>query len=215
MLSKFANLQLAKFVTERLRGPGNVAVGFGLKGGLVHGAGFAEEFHDLIARPTFGVDSRVHHQAHGAKQLRGKPAVIGNRILVKADLPAELFGVKCPALCVGRETQSVNTELRQTGELLLYGELQVMAGNAFVVGDGLVVNQRALRKVRSSDYHAARPLAVWRADHVVGGRAGVEGWYRLHRHWRFWKKGKQLRQLGLHLRDVTAGVFQDLILRPG
>ncbi len=37
-LAKFAELQLAKFVAEGLCGPGNVAVGFGLDGGLVDSA---------------------------------------------------------------------------------------------------------------------------------------------------------------------------------
>src|SRR5260370_9329473 len=91
--AEFADLELAEFITEGLRGPRDVAVGLGLDAGLVNRARLTEEIHDLIAVPSLRVDSGINHQSHGAEELRGEAAVIGDRILIKADLFAELLRI--------------------------------------------------------------------------------------------------------------------------
>src|SRR6266404_4992608 len=165
--AKLANLQLAKLVTKGLRRPRNVTVGFGLDGRLVHGSRLAEELHNLIARPTFGVDSCVHNQPHCPEEFGGKSAVVRNGILVEANLFAELLRIEGPAFRVGVETQSVESKLRQAAELLLHRKLHVVARNAFMVGDRFVVDQRALGKLRGSHYDAAWTLAVGSSGDVV------------------------------------------------
>ncbi len=65
--AEFANLELPKFVAEGLRRPCDVAVGLGLDRRLVNRAGLAEEIYDLIAAPSLGVDSGIHHETHRAE----------------------------------------------------------------------------------------------------------------------------------------------------
>src|ERR1039458_7529585 len=73
-LAEFAVLELPELVAEGLSGPRDVAVGFGLYAGLVDSVGLAEEVHDLIAGPTFGVDSSVDYQTHRAEKFGGEAA---------------------------------------------------------------------------------------------------------------------------------------------
>src|SRR5438477_348695 len=73
----------------------------------------------------------------GAEQFGVEATVVADGILVEADLFAELLGVEGPALGVGAEA-GVEAEFGQALELLLDGELHVVTGNAFVVGDGFI-----------------------------------------------------------------------------
>src|SRR5579872_3658319 len=57
--TQFAELELAKFVTEGLRGPGDVTVGFRLDAGLVDGAGLSEEIYNLLSCPSLRVNSGI------------------------------------------------------------------------------------------------------------------------------------------------------------
>src|ERR1019366_9164492 len=116
--AKLADLELAEFITEGLRGPRDVAVGLGLDGGLINRAGLPHEVHDLLAGPSFRMDSGIDDQANSAKELRGEAAVIGDGILVEADLFAELLCVQGPAFDVCVEAEAVDAELRQVGQLL-------------------------------------------------------------------------------------------------
>src|SRR6266851_10429841 len=84
-----------------------------------------------------------------------------------------------------------------------------MSGNAFVVGDRLVVDQRALREVGGGNDDAARARAVRSAGHVVGCSGGLEGGYGFDGDWRLRKKSEELRKFRLHLSDVVAEVFED------
>src|SRR5271157_5019191 len=118
--AEFADLELAQLVTEALCRPRNVAIGLGLDGGFVNSSGLAEEIHDLLAGPSFRMDSGVDDQTHGAKEFGREAAVIGHGILVEADLFAELLRVEGPAFDVRVEAEVMKSELRQPGELLLH-----------------------------------------------------------------------------------------------
>src|SRR5690349_15855939 len=106
------------------------------------------------------MDSGIDYQTHSAEKFRRKASIVGSGVLVKADLFAELLGVERPAFRVSVEAQTVEAELGQPGELLLHGELHVMAWNAFMVGDGFVINKRAIRKIGCGHNNAAGSLAV-------------------------------------------------------
>ena len=67
------------------------------------------------------MDSGVDDQAYGAKEFRREAAVIGDGILVEADLFAELLCVQSPPFDVRVEAEAVEAELGQPGELLLHG----------------------------------------------------------------------------------------------
>src|SRR5664279_5260777 len=86
-----------------------------------------------------------------------------------------------------------------------------MSGDAFVVGDRLVVDQGAIREIRSSDYDSAGAFAVRGAGDVVGGSGGLEGGDGFDGDGRFGKEGEELWKLRLHLGDVVAIIFEDLI----
>src|SRR5271163_3946092 len=90
-----------------------------------------------------------------------------------------------------------------------------MSGDAFVVGDRFVVDQRALREVGSRYDDAARALAIRRARDIVGCRRGLEGGYGFNRDRRLRKKSEELGKLRLHLRNVMAEVVEYLLGRCG
>src|ERR1700675_2359292 len=86
-----------------------------------------------------------------------------------------------------------------------------MSGDAFVIGDRLIVDQRALREVGGGDDHAAGTLAVRSAGHVVSRSGGLEGGYRFDGDRRLRKKCEKLRKFRLHLSDVVAEVVENLL----
>jgi hypothetical protein len=61
----------------------------------------------------------------------------------------------------------------KSGELLRDADLQMVAGNALVVGDGLVVDQRAVGRVGDGDDHAPGRLPSGVPRTVVGSRGGL------------------------------------------
>src|ERR1700681_2102112 len=105
----------------------------------------------------------------------------------------------------------MQAELRQPGQLLLHRQLHVMSGDAFVVRDRLIVNQRALREVGGGDDDAARALAIRRAGDVVGCSGGLESGYGFDGDWRLRKKSEELWKFRLHLGNVVSEVFEDLL----
>src|SRR5579862_9438069 len=88
-----------------------------------------------------------------------------------------------------------------------------MSRNSFVVGDGFVINERALSKVGCCNNHAARTFPVGRACDVVSCCRGLEGGYRFDGDRGFGKKSKKLRQFRLHLRYVMAKIVENLFGR--
>src|SRR5215468_10667643 len=118
-IPQLAELQLPDFVAACLSRPCNVAIGLGLNRRFVNRSRLAHELHHLVSRPSLGVNSRIYHQPHRAEKLRGKPTIVGNRILVEADLLTELLGIESPAFGKGPEAQPLQAELRQSRQLPL------------------------------------------------------------------------------------------------
>ena len=108
--------------------------------------GKPEELDHLVAAPPFGMKTGVHHQTHGAEQLAAEPAVVAHRILVEPHFLAQLLGIKRPALDVAG-VPGVLAKLRQAGHLLLHRELHVMSRNAFMIGNGFIIDEQAVRKI--------------------------------------------------------------------
>ncbi len=156
------------------------------------------------------MDAGVDDEADGAEELGVEAAVVADGVLVEADLFAELLGVEGPAFGVGAEA-GVKAELRQALELLLDRELHVMAGDAFVVGDGLVFEQGAVGEVAGGDADAAGAFAVGCAGLIVGGVGGLEDGNGFDGDGAAGDEGEELREFGLHLRDVAAVVVEDLL----
>src|SRR5580704_9029311 len=86
-----------------------------------------------------------------------------------------------------------------------------MSGDAFVVGDGFVIDERALSKLGSGHHDAAWAFAVRSAGHVVGCSGGLKGRYCFNGDRRLGKKGEKLRKFRLHLSNVAAEIVEDLI----
>ena len=61
----------------------------------------------------------------------------------------------------------MQAELGQSLKLLLNRKLHVMTGDALVIRNGFIIDQRAISKVGGGDHHAPRTLSVGRAGHVV------------------------------------------------
>ena len=120
------------------------------------------------------MNAGVYDQAHSPEQFRAEPAVVGARVLVEADLLAQLLGIETPAFGV-RRVSSVLAELGQAGERLLDGDLEVMTGNALMVGNGLVIDVATVGRVGDGDRDAAGTFAVWSSALVVGGSGCLEG----------------------------------------
>ena len=88
--------------------------------------------------------------------------------------------------------------------------MHVVPGNSLVIGDSLIVDERALAEIRNCHNYPAWSFAIGCACLVVSGIAGLEIRHRLHGDRRARHNAKQLRQLGLHLRDVLAEILDNL-----
>src|ERR1700681_278967 len=86
-----------------------------------------------------------------------------------------------------------------------------MAGDAFVIRDRLVVDQRARREVRGCDDDASRTFAVRTSRDVVRGGGGLKSGYGFDSDRRLRKQREQFRKLRLHLGDVATEIIQDLL----
>src|SRR5215472_9015977 len=75
--AKFENFELADLVRQRLAGPCDVAIDFGLDAGLVDGRVIVEEVDHLLAGPVLRVHAGVDDEADGAPDVALEPAVVG------------------------------------------------------------------------------------------------------------------------------------------
>jgi hypothetical protein len=98
-----------------------------------------EEVDHLLAGPVLGVDSGIDDPAHGAPHFILQAAVFAVGVLIKADFFSQALGVEGPTFGVGIEIEIEFAEGRQAGEFLRDGKLQVMAGDALVIGNGFDV----------------------------------------------------------------------------
>ena len=91
----------------------------------------------------------------------------------------------------------------------------MVAGDAFVVGDGFVVDEGAVGVVGYAYGDAAGAAAVGSAGLVVGGGSGLIGGDGFDGDGAVGQDGEELRELGLHLRDVFAEGVEDLFFGGG
>ena len=88
--------------------------------------------HRLLAAPTLGIEAGVDHQPRGAEQ-EGLQITGALDALIAADLVGQLFGIKRPTLDIG-VVEADLAQHRNVFRFLRQADLQVMAGNAFVIG---------------------------------------------------------------------------------
>src|SRR6266404_227126 len=86
-----------------------------------------------------------------------------------------------------------------------------MSGDAFVIGDRFVVDERAFRKVGGGDDNATGALAIWRASDVMRCGGGLKGGNGFDRHRRFREESEEFGKFRLHLGNVAAEIVEDLI----
>jgi hypothetical protein len=108
--------------------------------------------------------------------------------------------------------------LRKVGnvvELLGDGDLQMVAGKAFVVGDHLHAVKVAVGGVVGVDEQPSRAAAIGRAGLVISGRGGLLKVVRNRNHFEgsLGQAAEELRQLGLHRRQVAAVGCQQRLAR--
>src|SRR5581483_7251367 len=124
--SQLLDLELADLVRERLSWPGDVAID--LIDDVVLGLRRVglEELDRTIARPALRVHASVDHEPHCAPHLVGELAELRVRILIHAEIVAERFGVKTPALDERGEVELMTAEARHVRQFLRERDLQVM-----------------------------------------------------------------------------------------
>src|SRR5260370_2707155 len=169
--------------------------------------GVAHVLHDLIAAPAHVVNAGVYNQTHSPEQFRAEAAVVGARVVVKADLFAQLLCIEAPAFGV-RRVSSVLAELGQAGEGLLDADLEVVTGNTLMVSNGLVIDVAAVGGVGNGNRDAAGTFTVWSYGLVVGGRGCLQGRDVLDGDGGLGEEVEELMQVPLHLGGGPAGGFR-------
>ena len=127
--SDVEDLELADFVGAGLARHHDVALHFGDGDAVVDG---------LLARPFFRVEAGVDDEAAGAEEFFVELAEEALGVaFIPAEFDGELLGVEGPAFGErGQATEAAAlAEFRDLGELLLERDVEVVAGDAFVVGE--------------------------------------------------------------------------------
>ena len=137
-----------------------------------------EVIDHLVAGPMFRVDAGIDHQADGAPDIGFQAAIVVVGILVEPDVLAQPLGVESPSLGVGGVV-GVLAKLRNAGQLLGDGDLQMMPRQSFVIRNGLSCIERPRFEFISVDEHRTGPGAVRGAMFVVGCRLVL---FRVIRH---------------------------------
>ncbi len=136
--AQLEDMQLADHVGQRLPGPDDVAVHFGvdiLSGEcriVLHVADGA------LAAPAIVMNAGVHHQAHGAPHLIIQIAEFGVGGGVKAEFVAQRFGIQRPAFAV-HVVVGEAAKRRQAAQLHRDRNLKLVAGAALVTHQHLDV----------------------------------------------------------------------------
>ena len=154
----------------------------------------------------------IHHQAAGPPHLVAQAAKIAVGILVEANLQPQALSIQRPALHEGGEAVEA-AEIGQTGQLLLQGKLEVVAGHRFVQRQGFDLVQRPGLEVVGIDIIKAGARPFGRARHIIGGeitrggkiRDGADAIGQARQGF------EQARQLPIHaLEHVGGGLKQGL-----
>src|SRR5690606_40952772 len=124
---------------------------------------------------ALAVQAGVHHQADGPPQLVLQVTEVVVRVRVQAQVFAQRLCVQAPALGE-RSLAAEAAELRQTGQLLLQRELEVVAGDRLVQEQVLRVPGLARGQVVGIDVEDAGTRAILARRHVAaaGRRLGAE-----------------------------------------
>src|SRR5271156_6080344 len=115
----------------------------------------------LLPGPVLRMDAGIDHQADRAPDVAFQAAVIAVRILVEADILAQLFGVETPPFGISRVPE-VFTKLRNAGKFLGNGNLQMVPWQSLVIRPVLNVRERPGLKLISVDEDHAGPGTVRR-----------------------------------------------------
>ena len=163
---------LTDLVGRGLARPADIALQFGLDVQRGEGGVVAETGAGLLQIPAQPVDTGVRHQPAGAPHLVAEAAepLIGGA--VEAHLLPEEFGVQAPALDEGGDVDAA-PEIGAVRCFLLQGDLQVVAGDAFVQRQGRHLIEAALVQAGGVDHIAAGDTVLHRAGVVAAG--GVVG----------------------------------------
>src|SRR6476619_521103 len=86
-----------------------------------------------------------------------------------------------------------------------------MSWNAFMVGDGLVIDERAVRKIGCGHNDAAGSLAVRSSGYIVSCSGSLERRYGFYRDRRFGQQIEKPCEFGLHLGNVAAEIIKNLL----
>jgi hypothetical protein len=139
---QFNDLQLSQLVSQGLTGPRDVAVDFALNVRLIHRGVAMEVVNHLLSGPMLLMHPGVDNQADRPPHLVFQTSVIAVGILIVSNFFSQTLCVKRPAFDEGRVT-CVASELRQILHLLRQRELEMVAGNPFMVGDRFDVQNQA------------------------------------------------------------------------
>ena len=151
ILAQLKYFELTDLVTERLCRPRHIAIGLALHLSLVDGGVVVEEVDNLLASPVLVVEAGVDDEPYGAQHVVLQVAVIAVRILVKSDLFPQPFRIERSALSIGGVIL-ILAERRELRQFLSDRNLQVVAGNTFVISSGFKAESGAFLKVTGVDH---------------------------------------------------------------
>ena len=167
-----------------------------------------EEVDGLLARPAQRVHTGIHHQADGPPHFIGQCTEFGVGVGVKAHLLAQAFGIKPPAFDERGVPPAIAAVPGQIAQLLLNGDLQVMARHRLMQRQRFHLPLGAGVQCVGIGEEIARPAGFQRTGLVVGRSLGFFGIGR-HRHHTVGRAGQmpeQFDQLGVGaLGDVAVG----------
>ena len=191
--------KVADLVPERLTGPHDVTLDFGLDVARRQGRVCDHVVDRLLPRPGLGVQSRIDHEPHGPQLFVVEPAEPLVRVGEETELRTEELRIQCPAFDVRGVVSTEAAEARQPHELLLDRLLEVVAWRRLVQRKRLHAEARLRFQVVGVDVEDAGARAVGGGLLIVGarGRAGPERFDLAHFVIGLRKYGEQPRQCGV------------------
>src|SRR4029450_3156925 len=108
------------------------------------------------------MDPRVHHETPGPPELEREAAEIRVRIRIEPDLFRGQLAVEPPPFRVGGVGTRKFPKLRNSVQLLRNGDLHVMAGNAFMMGQRFQFVSWIVLHVAQVHIKHAGARSIWR-----------------------------------------------------